>query len=87
MGCIRLRTLSVRACCFLAFLHKGRHTGSKRVGTRDVCVFTPSDGALHQMCVRYIFVHFASLSLSLVTCESVRVRLPTQDPILNDLKH
>ena len=40
MGCIRLRTLSVRACCFLASLHKGRYTGSERVGMRDVYAYT-----------------------------------------------
>lgn len=40
MGCIRLRTLSVRACCFLASRHKGRYTGSERVGMRDVYAYT-----------------------------------------------
>lgn len=45
-ACIRLRTLCVSACCVLASLHKGRYTGSERVGMRDMCVHTPSDETL-----------------------------------------
>lgn len=45
-ACIRLRTLAVRARWFLASLHRGRYTGSERVGMRDACVRTPSDETL-----------------------------------------
>lgn len=69
MGCIRLRTLSVRACCFLASLHKGRYTGSERVGMRDVYALHPQMkhciGCVC-MCV-CIRVHL----LSMATCESI----------------
>lgn len=54
-ACIRLRTLSVRACWFLASLHKGRYTGSERVGMKGLCVCvcacTPSDETLPLLCV------------------------------------